>query len=122
MFENPPPVKLRATSGPIPHVDPTEVTKGQSAGKIGVKVLLAHCAGSSSPPRTPESPAAKMTEIPRDPRAIYPLHVALCEDIHYECSDAEIARDRLPSKIGIEKVFRLIIRRSHDRRWVSGLM
>src|ERR1700761_9156428 len=38
--EKPPPVKLIAFSGPKPCVEPTDVRKGQEAGKTGMNVLL----------------------------------------------------------------------------------
>lgn len=70
MVEKPPPVKLIARSGCTPMVEPTAVTKGHDAGNTGMKVFEVHWLRLSWFPRTPPSPEALITEIPRVPKAI----------------------------------------------------
>jgi hypothetical protein len=52
-LEKPPLEKDSAVSGAKFTVAPTEVTKGQDAGKTGINVSLVHCRGTSWPLRTP---------------------------------------------------------------------
>lgn len=90
-FENPPPDPKRAVacsgSVTVPSVgsiwvEPTEVMKGQPAGKVGEKrpdvpefgwpvVGSMHV---PSPPETPPSPEEKRNVVPRSPSFMYSRH------------------------------------------------
>lgn len=63
-LENPPPEKSTPTSEePGPVVPPTEVTKGQPDGKVGMNVVPE----VAWTPQTPPSPEAKRTDVHRAP-------------------------------------------------------
>ena len=72
MFEKPPAESPAAVSG-NPFDAPTEVTKGQVEGKVGINVVQEVL----PEPATPPSPEEKRRDTPRAPSWAYLLHKLL---------------------------------------------
>lgn len=69
-MEKPPEERLAPISGEMPVVAPTDVMKGQPAGKAGTNVVHDEPPGLKSDPPTPPDPDAYSSVIPRTPSCI----------------------------------------------------